>query len=289
MSRHTRVAHAGRPASKGDPPTAPRAWEVVGLAAAGAVIASYLTITKLTQTLPMMCGVGSACDLVQSSRYATLLGVPTALWGVVLYVALAVLAARPLTRRRWLWAFGVAVAGVAFSAYLTALSVFQLRAACGWCVASAAIVVAILAALLWRRPSPGPRWPSLQPARLAMLAGAVALATVAAAFGAFSAAGPGSAYQEALARHLRDSGARFYGAYWCPACNEQKRLFGGAAAHLPYVECDPRGPGAQTELCGPMNIRAFPTWTIRGERREGVLPLETLAALSGFSGPAAAR
>jgi uncharacterized membrane protein len=265
------------------------AWEVVALAAAGAAIAIYLTITKLTQTTPMMCGAGGACDLVQSSRYAVLLGLPTALWGGVLYVVLAVLAARPLTRRRWLWAFGLACAGVAFSGYLTALSIFELRAACGWCLASAVIVLAILGALLWRRPAPGPRWTSLQPARLGLLAGVVAVVTVGGAFAAFNAAGPGSPYQEALARHLRDTGARFYGAYWCPACNEQKRLFGNAAGQLPYVECDPRGAGGRPDLCAQVNVRAFPTWTIAGQRREGVLPLETLAAMSGFTPPAAAR
>ena len=270
--------------------TAPRpAWEVVALAAAGAGVSLYLAITKLTQTAPLLCTTGGSCEIVQASRYALLLGVPTALWGAALYVALGVLAVRPLTRRRWLWSFGLAVAGAAFSLYLTGISLFALRAACGWCLTSLVIVLAIVAALLWRRPSPGTRWPWLQPARLALLAGLVAVATVGVSFAAFEAAGPGGPYQEALARHLRDSGARFYGAHWCPACREQKRLFGGAASELPYVECDAAGAGARPDLCAQANVRSFPTWTIGTQRREGVIPLDTLATLSGFIPPEPAR
>jgi uncharacterized membrane protein len=285
MPKPKKVPHARRQEE-----TAPRpAWEVVALAAAGAGVAIYLTITKLTQATPLLCGVGGSCEIVQASRYALLLGVPTALWGAALYVVLGVLAVRPLTRRRWLWSFGLASAGVAFSLYLTGISLLALRAACGWCLTSTLIVLGIVAALLWRRPVPSTRWPWLQPARLAVLAGLVAVATVGASFAAFEASGPGGPYQEALARHLRDSGARFYGAHWCPACREQKRLFGGAANELPYVECDPAGPGARPDLCAQANVRSFPTWTIGGQRREGVTSLDTLATLSDFTPPEPAR
>ena len=36
---------------------------------------------------------------------------------------------------------------------------------------------------------------------------------------------------------LEQKGAKFYGAYWCPHCLEQKALFKGAKSSLPYVEC----------------------------------------------------
>jgi len=266
--------------------TAPRpAWEVVALAAAGAGVAIYLTITKLVRSAPLLCGAGGSCEILQGSHYALLLGVPTALWGAALYVGLGLLAARPLTRRRWLWGFGLAVAGAAFSSYLTGVSLLVIRAACGWCLTSAVIVFGILAALLRRRPPAGTRWAWLRPARLALLGGLVAVGTVGAAAAVFSASGPGSPYQEALARHLSDTGARFYGAYWCHACREQKRLFGNAAAELPYVECDAGGAGARPDLCQQAGVRVFPTWVIRGGRHEGVTPLDTLAKLSEFTPP----
>jgi len=41
-----------------------------------------------------------------------------------------------------------------------------------------------------------------------------------------------------LAQCLKDKGAKFYGSYWCPHCNNQKLAFGTRAAKkLPYVEC----------------------------------------------------
>ncbi|HEU4370815.1 MAG TPA: vitamin K epoxide reductase family protein [Methylomirabilota bacterium] len=261
----------------------------MALATVGAGIAIHLTITKLVQTAPLLCSAGGSCEIVQASHYALLLGVPTALWGAALYVALGVLGARPLTRRRWLWAFGLSAAGVAFSGYLTGVSLLVLRAACGWCLTSAVIVLAILVALLRRRPAPGTRWAWLRPARLAMLGGLVVLTTVGVSFALFNASGAGSPYQEALARHLRDTGAQFYGAHWCPACREQKRLFGNAAGELPYVECDPAGAGARPDLCKQAEVRTYPTWTIRGGRHEGVTSLDTLAKLSGFAPPRAGR
>ena len=257
-------------------------WEVVGLAAAGAAVSGYLTITKLVRTAPLLCGADSSCDIVQASSWATLLGVPTAAWGAALYVVLGLLAAWPLTRRRWLWAFALAVAGVAFSGYLTTIALVVLRAGCWWCLTSATIMALLLAALIRRRPPAGPRWTSLQPARLAWLGGGVAVVTIALAAGAFMLTAPASPYQEALARHLTASGARFYGAFWCSACREQKRLFGSAADELPYVECDARGPGARPDLCAQAGVRAYPTWTIQGTRQEGVTSPETLARLSGF-------
>ena len=43
--------------------------------------------------------------------------------------------------------------------------------------------------------------------------------------------------QIALAQHLKATGARFYGAYWCKYCNKQRQLFGAeATAELPYLE-----------------------------------------------------
>jgi uncharacterized membrane protein len=267
-----------------DPPAADRAWEVVALAIAGAAVAGYLTVTKLSGAAPLLCTAGSPCEIVQDSRYATFLGVPTALWGAVLFAAIGVLAAWPYTAGRWLWSFVLAAAGVAFSAYLTVISFTVLRAACGWCLTSGALMVALLGALLWRRPPPGRRHAWLRPARLAVLGSLVAAATVVGAIGVFlDPAASATEYQRALARHLAQTGSKFYGAYWCPACRRQKEMFGGAEALLPYVECDSRGARARPEECAGAGVRSFPTWSIQGQRREGVLSLDELANASGYT------
>ena len=128
-------------------------WVLSGLAAAGMLVAAYLTWLKLSGSGAALCVAGSGCDIVQASRYATFLWVPTALWGLVTYVAIGVLAWIGLTPRNWPIAFALAAGGVGFSAYLTWLSVFDLGATCVWCLTSAVILIAILAVLVMRRPS----------------------------------------------------------------------------------------------------------------------------------------
>jgi uncharacterized membrane protein len=265
-----------------------RAWEVLALAIAGAAIASYLTVTKLTATPLLFCGAGSACDVVQQSRYATVLGAPTALWGGVLYIALALLAAWPLTPQRWLWTFVLATGGAAFSCYLTGVSVVALKTTCAWCLASTTLMLVLFAAVLRRRPLTGANRTWVRPRRVTAVAALVAIGVVGLSMAAFHE-GAASPYQEALARHLSATGARFYGAYWCPHCREQKALFAGAADLLPYVECDAGGFGGRPDVCAQAGVRVFPTWVIGGERREGVLSTEMLAQLSAFTPPTTTR
>ena len=93
---------------------------------------------------------------------------------------------------------------------------------------------------------------------------------------------PSTAEQTALSEHLRQRGALFYGAWWCPACFMQKNLFGKEAGNrLPYVECDKSKEGQVR--CQAASIRAFPTWDLPGKPRlEGVQSLETLKVWSDF-------
>lgn len=91
-----------------------------------------------------------------------------------------------------------------------------------------------------------------------------------------------ASYEAQLADHLTESGAKMYGAYWCPHCATQKREFGGAAGRLPYVECDPQGINAQPELCEAARVEVYPTWVISGEYYLGVQPLARLSVLSGL-------
>lgn len=89
-------------------------------------------------------------------------------------------------------------------------------------------------------------------------------------------------YEFQLAEYLSNTGAKMYGAYWCPHCARQKQLFGDAVQLMPYVECDPRGVNAQVDLCNTIGITAYPTWQINGEFYLGAHPLKRLAIISGF-------
>jgi uncharacterized membrane protein len=206
------------PRGRGEPQAPPpsRDWPVAGVAAAGLLVALYLTYTKLAQGTALFCESGGGCDIVQASRYASFLGVPTALWGAALYAAVGTLALLGLPEKRWLWAFLLTVSAVGFSAYLTWLSATELRALCGWCLASGAAALALFALLLYRRPpAVGARSP-LRPRRLAAYAVLMGVGTVVFGAGVYagSSTSPEAVYRDGLARHLAQTGAIMYGAYW---------------------------------------------------------------------------
>ena len=196
------------------PPTAD--WVVVGLSAVGLVVAAYLSWLKWAGHGAAFCEAGTGCDLVQASRYATFIGVPTALWGVVLYAAIGVIAGLGLTAERWLAAFVLAAGGVGFSLYLTWLSIFVIGGTCIYCLSSGVVLVALVALLVWRRPSStGRKSATFRTPRLTTYGALAAVGAV--VFGAFVFAAPGSApagYQQGLARHLKQTGAVMYGAFW---------------------------------------------------------------------------
>ncbi len=88
--------------------------------------------------------------------------------------------------------------------------------------------------------------------------------------------GPGK-YDE-FATCLKDKGATFYGAFWCPHCQAQKKLFGKSAKLLPYVECSTADASGQTQACIDKKITGYPTWVFAdGSQLNGEIPLEQLA------------
>ena len=189
---------------------------MVVVALLGVGVAGYLTALKLGDNQAFLCRDGSGCDIVQASRYSLLAGVPTALWGAALYLAIAVLAALPRTARRWQAAFMLASAAVAFSLYLTYLSIFVIGATCPYCLASGVIAVLLLVVLVLRRArGEGREAAAYRPGKLVALgitAGAFAILLGAFIFAADFSTPAG--YQLALARHLAKNNATFYGAFW---------------------------------------------------------------------------
>jgi uncharacterized membrane protein len=121
---------------------APRVVLLV-LAVLGALISAYLTWTHYAGLTPICTGSGEGCQSVQSSRYASVLGIPVALLGLIAYGGLIFSTA--LWRETGIYmGFLISLVGTLFSAYLTYLEIFVIGALCQWCLASAAIMVAAL-------------------------------------------------------------------------------------------------------------------------------------------------
>jgi thiol-disulfide isomerase/thioredoxin len=91
--------------------------------------------------------------------------------------------------------------------------------------------------------------------------------------------GPGKL--DSFAQCITDSGAVYYGAFWCPHCQATNKMFGKSKKLLPYVECStPDGQG-QTQECKDKNITGYPTWVFEdGNILTGERTLEELATAS---------
>ena len=131
-----------------------RRWSLVALASLGIAVSGYLSFVHYSGA-PLFCAGEGGCSQVQSSRFATVAGVPVALLGLLLYVALAGLGTwRALSGEAAsvlvsLTLFGLALSGALYSGYLTYLELFVIGAICLWCVASALLSAAILAIATW--------------------------------------------------------------------------------------------------------------------------------------------
>jgi len=91
---------------------------------------------------------------------------------------------------------------------------------------------------------------------------------------------------DAFTTCLEEQGATFYGAFWCPHCNDQKRVFGRSQKLLPYVECSTPDRQNQTPECAEAGITGYPTWEFAdGERATGPQTLATLAERTGCELP----
>lgn len=290
----TRRQDAAIPAGTAAPRTAvpmPRSEPVLRLLiVAGLLLTAWLAWTAWSGGSPAFCAEGAGCDLVQGSRWSRFLGLPIATWGFALYAALAWTAWRPASRlARWRRLWRLAFLGLAISVYLTVAGLFAVHALCAWCLASLAIMLAIFVLVHRARPdaAPGAAWPTWWLGNGLLALGLLGMLQL-------SAMGLLERREEprlrALAEHLAQSGAKFYGASWCPVCNEQKDAFGAAARHLPYVECSPQGRnGGVAFECLGAGVGGYPTWAIERQHYVEVLPPERLARLSGFDWEGAAQ
>jgi len=149
---NARLGPQGR--TRPDPSGPGSAWRVAAaVTAAGIVVSGYLLLSALRGASPV-CLVGTSCGEVASSPYARFLGIPTAAWGLALYLTTGGVATTGGWRRRvppWLplGLFGLAVFGATFSAYLVWLQLAVIRALCAWCALSAVLWVSLLVIAVW--------------------------------------------------------------------------------------------------------------------------------------------
>lgn len=259
--------------------------QIIGaIAVLGAINTAYLVINKLSKTVAVCPTNG--CERVLESPYATVFGLPLAVFGLLAYLGMAIFAFAPLAinpeankplrtnldKLTWWLLFVGATAMTVFSGYLMYImssqfvAKFGVGGICYYCIASAVFALSMFVLTLIGR-----EW--LDVGQLFFTGAIVAVVTLIATLAIYAPinaqvanqdqigqqangnAGPpvintSSTAEIELARHLKAIGAKMYGAYWCPHCHDQKELFGKEAVkELPYVECAPDGVNSQTAVC----------------------------------------
>jgi len=123
---------------------------LIVLTVLGTVLAAYLTYIHYSGIKPLCGKGGGSCEIVQTSQYSHLAGVPVALMGLIGYVLILITLLMREDERTRFATVALTLGGFAFSAYLTYREVFSLEKICEYCVSSAILMTILLCLSLWR-------------------------------------------------------------------------------------------------------------------------------------------
>jgi len=284
------------------------------LGTVGLIDTGSITLKKWGFIDSLSCPGGTdGCNKVLSSAWGSItfgsnVQIPLSFFGFLAYFLVILMAISPmlanfsnkkinLTRTTWWGLFYSSCGMTCFSAILVGLMIYKINTFCFFCILSASI--SLLLFLLTLR---GGNWD--EPEKLFFRGSIFSMCILLSSFiwaasvdpERVNAIGPqiGDAplvstkskmEQIALAKHLKDSGAVMYSAYWCPHCHDQKELFGQEAVkELQIIECAIDGKNNQYDLCQSKNIEGYPSWEINGKIESGVKSLRQLSKISNYDG-----
>ncbi|MBI2644908.1 vitamin K epoxide reductase family protein [Candidatus Uhrbacteria bacterium] len=113
-------------------------WTMAGIAFAGFADAAYLTANHYFG-IPLICTIVHGCDIVTTSSYSLLFGIPVALLGLFYYLMVFLLFAVAIDTQKKKFAslaMMVTPAGLVASLYFLYLQIFVIRALCFYCLIS---------------------------------------------------------------------------------------------------------------------------------------------------------
>ena len=224
-----------------------------------------------------------SCDVVTTSIYSEIFGVPVSVLGILYFATvLATVLLKP-TFRAFRTLFFITVFVLIPSLYLSLMEYFFIKAFCILCETSKVLMIVILATL----------WSLLRPQikNLSRLVAPLVIAgVVVSAMIYFVQTGTVVKRDySSLTTYLTEQGWVYYRSYTCSNCKKQEKLLGEAYKKLNSVECHPKGPGGNPELCLKKNISKTPTWLLEKDgqevkRLEGYQTIQNLIQASSFSG-----
>ena len=120
-------------------------WSMIVIAGIGLLDSFYLSWVKLTHR-EALCGGSGDCQTVANSPYSEIAGIPIALLGFGAYlviIGILLLENRVSFLREYssMILFGITLAGVLYSIYLTYIEIAVIYAICPYCVVSAIVML----------------------------------------------------------------------------------------------------------------------------------------------------
>lgn len=129
---------------------------VRALSLAGVLLTAYLAWQSGSGGELAFCEQGSSCSIIQGSQWSKFMGIPLALWGMGLYVLIALSSfGRAEKVKQWQRLWKLSFLGALISTYLTITGVVSLDAVCGWCLVSYMLLGAIFGIVMINKPAQG--------------------------------------------------------------------------------------------------------------------------------------
>lgn len=244
---------------------------------AGFGIMAYLTYIHFAEA-KSFCDISEtvSCDVVTTSIYSEIFGLPISIMGLGYFGLTFLLAAFHRKKAFYQVIFFLTLFVLIPSYYFTALEAFVIKAFCILCETSKILMLAILVVSFVAMKE---RFVVvLRMAVPVIIAGVVAA-------GVTYFAQTGNVIQKdytPFVEALNEQGVVYYKSVKCNNCKRQEAMLGDAYKKLNSVECHPEGENPQVELCLQKGIKKTPTFLIEEDgtevkRLEGLQQLDDLA------------
>lgn len=253
------------------------------LAIAGIGIMGYLTYIHYANT-QSFCDLSEtiSCDVVTTSIYSEIFGIPVSLLGMGYFLLIIGLIARMRNNQTLNNIFLLTVLVLIPSLYLSLLEVFVIKAFCILCETSKILMIGILISAYIGMQNK---------INMRIVAPVIIAGLLATGITYFAQTGTVTKTDNTpLAQCLNDKGVVYYKSVRCSNCKRQEKLFGEAYKMLNSVECHPDEPDGNPQLCLQKKVDRTPTFILEPQnqeikRLEGLQPLEVLADFAGCERP----
>lgn len=246
-------------------------------ALAGLGIMSYLTYTHFANA-QSFCDFTTevSCDVVTTSIYSELFGIPMSILGMGYFTLILLLAAFYKKDSFFRAALFITIFVLVPSFYLTLMEVIVIDSFCVLCETSKVLMLLIaglsLAHVIKKKIF------SFRDIAPILIAGILVSGIT---YFAQQGGGTKKDYSE-LISCLNEKGVVYYKSVRCSNCRRQEKLLGIAYPKLNAVECHPDGEDPRPQLCLEKNVTKTPTFILERDgievkRAEGIQQVNELA------------